>query len=422
MKKEFKINTKFLLAVLVVTATLLSCSKWDDYKKYTEGGEIIYSGKLDSVKAFSGKKRVRITGLLNADPKIKTIKIFWNNNLDSVVYDAATSLVNGLFDQTFPVVEGIASFTIYTYDAAGNRSVPVYTSATIYGDRYQSTLQNRLISNAQMQTNGSAKIDWADVNAKAGVVGMQVKFVTTALSNRDTIIRSTSPTGLSSVLPSYKPDAKFQYRTLYKPDSTSIDTFYTAFEDHAVKYDLDVTSLYLSNTASPFAGVPSADGRFGTMAAPWITNAAGKNKGGGTYGGWAAETWQPTTGFINWETWGNTPVTDGIIYQPTSAPLPAGNYTIEFSDYSEIQTNSSVYCVVAAGGTGIPTKANLSTALASTALYNGATVGKTTPNTTETKTFSFSLATPQVVSIGFLGNLTVNNYFIVKYIKLIENK
>lgn len=419
------INKLFLLAIVFATAILLSCSKWDDYKQHTANGEIIYSGKVDSVRAYSGYKRVRVSGLMTADPKVTRIRIFWNNNSDSVSFDASTSISNGRFNQTFPVAEGLTNFTLYTYDAVGNRSVPVYTSATIFGDNYQDALQNRLISNAQMQFNGDAKIDWADVNANDGVIGMQIKYTDMTNAMRDTVIVSRAPTGLSSALPNYKPGIRFQYRTLYKPTPTAIDTFYTAFEEMSVRYDLDVSGIYLKNYRTPFDVIPSGDWRFATLAAPWVTNAAAKNKGGGRFGGWAAEPWQGTTGFINWETWGNTPVRDGIIYQATSAALPAGKYTIEYNYYSEVQQNSSVYCVAAAGGNGIPTLANLSTALASSKMYNGANVGATGPSADETKSFSFTLDTPQVVSIGFLGNLLntgdPGNYMIVRYIKLIQN-
>lgn len=186
----------------------------------------------------------------------------------------------------------------------------------------------------------------------------------------------------------------------------------------------DVTPYFLSNYATPFARGNWDGKRWGNLDAPWITNAAAKNKSGGLYGGWAKESWNGTTGFICWETWGNTPVTDGIIYQPTSMPLPAGDYTVSFNYYSEIQTNSSVYCVAAAGGNGIPTLANLSSALGYAPLYNGAVVGTTKPNVTETKSFDFTLAGSQVVSIGFLGNMVGNgdpgNYFIIKSIKLVK--
>jgi len=191
----------------------------------------------------------------------------------------------------------------------------------------------------------------------------------------------------------------------------------------------DITPYFLSNYATPFTRGDWDGSRWGNLGAPWVTNAAAKNKAGGLYGGWAKESWNGTTGFINWETWGNTPVIDGIVYQPTSIALPVGSYTVSFNYYSEIQTNSSAYCVVAAGGTGIPTLANLSTALGYVALFNGAAVGTTKPNVTETKSFDFTLTSSQVVSIGFLGNMAggaadnsvPGNYFIVKSIKLVKN-
>lgn len=184
----------------------------------------------------------------------------------------------------------------------------------------------------------------------------------------------------------------------------------------------DLTPYFLSNTGPGFTN-SYVSGRWGTLAAPWITNAAAKNKTNtsGTYGGYTADKADNVVGNICWETYGNTPITDGTIYQPTSMPLSVGSYTITFKVYSEIQTNSSVYCVVAAGGNGIPVLANLSTAIASVALPNPAVVGTSQPRVTETKTLTFSITSPQVVSIGFLGNLTANNYFWVSYIKLVKN-
>lgn len=181
----------------------------------------------------------------------------------------------------------------------------------------------------------------------------------------------------------------------------------------------DLTPYFLKNTGPGFAK-SNVSGRWGTLAAPWVTNTAGKNKSG-TYGGYTTDKADGVAGNICWETYGNTPITNGIIYQPTSMPLSVGSYTITFKVYSEIQTDSSVYCVVAAGGNGIPTLANLSTAIASVALPNPAVVGTTNPRVTEIKSFTFNITSPQVVSIGFLGNLTANNYFWVSYIKLVKN-
>jgi hypothetical protein len=187
----------------------------------------------------------------------------------------------------------------------------------------------------------------------------------------------------------------------------------------------NITPYFLSNTGDTtknggFTNTGSlVSNRWGTLASPWVTNTAAKNKTGA--GGYSKD----GGGTLCWETWGNTPVADGIIYQPTSMALPAGNYTFSFNYYAEVQTNSSVYGVVAAGGNGIPVLSDLATALASAKCFNGTTIGATTPNKTETISIPFTLATSQVVSIGFLGNLagatTQGAYFKVNWIKLVKN-
>ena len=186
-----------------------------------------------------------------------------------------------------------------------------------------------------------------------------------------------------------------------------------------------VTPYFLANTGDTTKGGGFTNtgalvsNRWGTLAAPWVTNAAAKNKSGA--GGFSKD----GGATLCWETWGNTPVADGIVYQPTSMALPAGNYTFSFNYYAEVQTNSTVHAVVAAGGNGIPVLADLGTALASSKCFNGTTIGATTPNKTETISIPFTLATSQVVSIGFLGNLagatTQGAYFKVAWIKLVKH-
>ena len=193
----------------------------------------------------------------------------------------------------------------------------------------------------------------------------------------------------------------------------------------------DITPYFLGNTGDTAKGggftniAAPYDGRWGVLAAPWRSNAAALNKTNGTIGGYGKEAWGIPPGYLCWETWGNTPVTDGIIYQPTSMALPAGSYTFSFKYYAEVQTNSTVYGVVAAGGNGIPALTDLATALASAQCFNGTAIGATTPNKTETISIPFTLSTSQVVSMGFLGNLagaaTQGAYFRVAWIKLVKN-
>ena len=190
----------------------------------------------------------------------------------------------------------------------------------------------------------------------------------------------------------------------------------------------NLTPYFLSNTGDTTKGGgftstgALVSNRWGTLAAPWVTNTAAKNKSGA--GGYSKDGGST----ICWETWSNTPITDGIIYQPTSMALPAGNYTLSVKYYSEVQQNSTVHLEVASGSSGIPTLANISSALASIALANPSTVGATSPNVTETKTLNFTLSSSEVVSIGFLANVAWGNgtanpgcYIRIDWIKLVKN-
>jgi len=420
-------KNKKILGAAICLIMVMACSKMDDYKsKYMQGGAITYAGKMDSVQIFSGRYRVKVTGLFTSDPNIVKYRVFWNSRQDSV--EVAVKRTSGVDTANLIVSnlpEGVQSFEIRTYDNAGNSSVPVYMSASVYGDLYQSSLVNRGIADASYQKgDGSALITWADVNSDAGVLSMEIRYTDANDVAHDTAVASV-PTKQTTSLPIYKLGSALSYTTAYLPNPTAIDTFYLPFQSHSVK--ADVTAVYLSNAGPNFTGTYGAgDGRFGTLNAPWITNTGAMNKGSGSsaYGGYEHASWQ-SQGVLTWETWGNTPVVDGKIYQVTSSPLPAGSYTVTFKYYSEIQQNSSMYCVADAGGSGIPSVADLSTALGSVALFNGATVGATSPNVTETKSFNFTLDAPQVVSIGYLGNLVGNGnpgqYVQIQYIQLIQN-
>ncbi|RYE17761.1 MAG: hypothetical protein EOP45_15215, partial [Sphingobacteriaceae bacterium] len=98
-----KINTTFLTLLLVTV--IVSCSKSDEYKKYLENGETFYTGKLDSVKVYSGRNRVKIMGLLPADPKITRCKITWNDGKDSAVYPISKGVGVDSFSQIINVPE-----------------------------------------------------------------------------------------------------------------------------------------------------------------------------------------------------------------------------------------------------------------------------------------------------------------------------
>lgn len=407
MNRLFVKKIKIGIAAFCCSATLVSCSKWDDFKKYTEGGEIVYTGKMDSVVVFGGKKRVRLIGKIKGDPKIVKARIYWNDLRDSVTFDIAPSGSVRVFDQIFAVDEGTKSFTVFTYDAAGNASVSVSSIGTVYGDLYQRSLSNRDIADAVYKTDGSLLIRWADVNSNSGIVKMQIKYMDKLSNMHDTLITSF-PTGLGgalleSSLPNYKAGSSFSYRTAYLPNPTAIDTFYVDYKTHKA---IDVTSLYLTNTGPFTRAANSGTGRFGNLGAPWITSANIKNHAG--VGGFATDNGGSIVMEMGWG--GTASFTNGKIYQAVT--LPAGNYIFQVVNYNE--TVDPVY-ILAAAGTGLPDISDISSALGFTTF---------TPNlrADETIKFQFTLTQPQTVSLGFLATMvTGNQYWRVTSVKLYTN-
>ncbi|OMP78015.1 DUF4998 domain-containing protein [[Flexibacter] sp. ATCC 35208] len=387
---------------------LFACTKMDEYRdKYMENGSIVYPGKMDSVAAFSGKNRAEIRGLFTSDPKITKYKVFWNSRQDSIeVPVTRTSGVDTAKVIIPDLPEGLMSFEIRTYDAHGNISIPVNTSANVYGDLYQSALINRGIANAEMQDDGSALIKWADAGSDAGTVSMRIKYTDNTGVAHDTLVLSVL-TDMTTTLPAFKSGTGISYQTAYLPNATAIDTFYTAFEAFSVK--ADVTALYLKNTG-PFDRATYDGGRWGTLAAPWVTSANVINHSG--YGGYASETWLNAGGFLVMESgWSGTAnIVNGKISQTTT--LPAGNYIFQVACYTEAL--DPVY-IVAAAGSALPDISGLSGALGYGSFPSSKYVSATV-------SFKFTLEQEEEVTLGFLATMTSGNqYWRVGSVKLIKN-
>lgn len=226
MKQIIKYVTLLMALVLFSSLLFFSCTKEDAFKKYTKDGERIYTGKLDSVKIYSGKGRVRLTGMLDADPKISLLKVFWNGDNDSATFDIDKNSSNyPAFDKTIAVDEGIKSFKIRTYDQQNNSSIGVFATGVSYGENYRKRLLNRPIISWTF-TGGNIVINWDQVDNTLGPISTEVtyiqngeaKTVTTPVDAAQTVIKDLVSTTVD-----------IRYRTIFKPDLTAIDTFATPY-------------------------------------------------------------------------------------------------------------------------------------------------------------------------------------------------
>ena len=231
MKKIFQ---SILIMVLFSTICALSaCKKMDStYEKFIVPGGITYAGKATLPKVYAGQNRVLITWHRGSDPNVTSAKVFWNNYLDSVnvaipaAADSISVFINNLEEQTY-------TFIIMTYDAKGNTSIPVEVLGSSYGSKYQATLLNRAINASELDPLNNLTINWGNPNITGGYFGTEVRY--TDLSGNTRVQRYTGVES-TSFIPDRKMGTTYDYRTIYIPNITSIDTFYTSYETKSLFY------------------------------------------------------------------------------------------------------------------------------------------------------------------------------------------
>ncbi|WP_167598039.1 DUF4998 domain-containing protein [Leeuwenhoekiella sp. ZYFB001] len=259
-------NICFFFGTLLI---LSSCAEEDEFLKYVGEGERIYSGKMDSVMAFSGDNRILLRGLLSPDPKLSSYTVFWANRRDSVQFPIDKNRINDSINQVIEdLPENIYNFEIRTYDTANNSSVPTYVTGKVYGERYKASLRNRPLTQSSLMGD-SVQIAFVEADVTSGIVSTEIEYKNSL--GRNELIKIPLETS-SLTLRNFMEGNAFKYRSVYKPDSLSIDSFFTA-------YDSIVPSLpiseppYLENSSQPFKIANDSGQRYSTPAS-WIHNTA----------------------------------------------------------------------------------------------------------------------------------------------------
>lgn len=204
-----------------------SCEDADStFRDFIVEGGLVYPGSATSPIAHPGKNQVLITWLKGTDPSVSSAKVFWDNYTDSVSVpvppgaDTIRVLIEDLVEKPY-------SFQIVTYDDQGNASVPVELLSAAYGDKYQASLLSRPIELIMLNVNDTVTLQWGSADIANGAVFTEVKY----LDQQDKLRIDRFPVSdETSLITTLKSGTGFEYRTVFLPDSLSIDTFYTEFE------------------------------------------------------------------------------------------------------------------------------------------------------------------------------------------------
>lgn len=210
--------------MLVIGIMAGSCGKMDStYYEFIKDGERVYAGRADSLKAFAGMNRVKLSWILAADPMITKCKVYWieqgtRDSLEVAVnrtsnVDTVEVIIDGLPEDSY-------NFTVYTVDSEGNSSVASEVIGYVYGENYKSSLQHRVLRDVDLSPDGQVlTLDWYPIHDGVG----------TRLSYQD---RDGQPRQLelpneveSLVIDDMDITVPFTYQSRHLPEDAAIDTF-----------------------------------------------------------------------------------------------------------------------------------------------------------------------------------------------------
>jgi hypothetical protein len=217
-----RFNKLYIACLALLAFFTQSCDKMNDlHSPYLDAGEIIYAAKVDSVAPGAGNKRIQLE-MFVISQRIETMRIYWNDYKDSLNVQIGQktgtwkTMLNNMPEKGY-------IFKYVSIDKYGHRSLPFEVTGNVYGDRFQAMLSNRVISKTTALVAGKTTITWS------GAVDKGVRCDVTYKSTAGTDVTLKVPmTTTSTVITDLASD--FKYRTLFLPEKTAIDTFYTDFK------------------------------------------------------------------------------------------------------------------------------------------------------------------------------------------------
>lgn len=227
------------LLILIALSFLVACEDFMDiHQEYIEEGEVIYSPKTDSIAFIAGRERILFRFWLYNSPNVRSVNLYWNNDLDSLVVPVTPSTGLDSMDVILPgMPEKSYTFHVHTLDKYGHSSLEVTDFGTSYGEFFQNSLTNRRIKTVSI-TDLGGEINW--YSAAENLVANEIRY----LKNDGTTAVVSMPAAGNSVLcPDAKTASNFEYRSLYVPEEEAIDTFAVEW----AQYDTPFPAIYEYN-------------------------------------------------------------------------------------------------------------------------------------------------------------------------------
>jgi len=253
--KKIKYIIPLIIAVFLMS---ISCTDtFEVHEKYIEGGEIIYTSKVDSLETHPGNGRLKISGYLTNGFSVNEITVYWNKGESSQTFpytktanqdvDLVELIVDGLEEQSY-------QFDVYSKDEDGNKSIKITTFGTVYGELYRGNLEARAINSFAYGADNIASVNFkpsSDLTRST-----EVKFINL---NGEEILVSILNTETTISLEQLDLTKPIMYRTYFVPtaadengNETSIDEFPSDWKTYVMPNTFD--SIFESFTFESISG------------------------------------------------------------------------------------------------------------------------------------------------------------------------
>ncbi len=222
-RKEMK---KIIIAFggFIVLLWLFSCDRLGtDFRDFLGENEIKYTGAVGEVHNKPGNLRTQLVWKASSDPTITKYVIYWNGKRDSAIVD-----VDGRPDSIYALITGLQeytySFTIHSFDAKGNKSIPKeVNNIRVYGDVYKNGLLNRAINADRPYLAYSSESTILNFLAPDTInIHTRIRYENMF---GQTIEKTMGPNEQTMELNDYKLGTDILYRSSYIPVTGAIDTF-----------------------------------------------------------------------------------------------------------------------------------------------------------------------------------------------------
>lgn len=221
--------TRIILA-LFIAFFITSCS--DDDNKDEETA-INFAEGVKVIDFLPGNERFDVVCVFGKSEDIRKNVLVWRteNKIDSIVTVIdKTTMATDTLRFSFDAKENqIFEFTAYNYDNNGVKSAWNTISGYAYGDKYLSTLENRVLYSIQLiNPNVDARLSW-DFLKGNGYFGEEITYLDKNGKEKKAYLAENEN---SLDLKDCDTTIPLSIRTMYKPKKNAIDTFYTEYEQY----------------------------------------------------------------------------------------------------------------------------------------------------------------------------------------------